>query len=316
MGRMLNKIVRQRQQPTGRTFRLATLLTLIIILIIPGWLFAAEKKVYILTSNDSVKNTRIAEKLEQFIQNKCHSPCKHKTLIQQYDSFSNIETQSDDLVITLGLSVYEKSLKKEKPINWLHALLPLQEHADKTDSRHYYWIEQSLENQINQIRSLSGNDKKLYILFSKDSSWRVEEIRKPSNKNLILLQVEAENIGFELKKNELKNNIVLLIPDKKLFNRNNLKQVLLTGYMNKIILVGYSKSLTMSGTAYSVATDLLSYLREIAEAADNFMTGKSLLKKQFPKQHIIYLNQNILDSLITDGELSTKDRSDIKVVIQ
>lgn len=88
-------------------------------------------------------------------------------------------------------------------------------------------------------------------------------------------------------------DFVIALPDSSVYNRGNIKSILLTTYKAKVPLIGYSDALSRAGALLSIFTPAEQLGKE---AAEWFMHGQAKLKAS-PRFFQVKLNKKVARSL-------------------
>ena len=268
--------------------------------------------IVIVTSSDAELYSRIGasvvSKLDQYCRkNRCvnsnHPIIKTISLKQVHEITA---TSSSELIISLGSKARNRldALQLADSVQVLHALIPLNSSLITQKHNHYTLVlDQPIEKILKFTWALLEPDKPVGILYSSNSQWRMPAIREASKQSTIeILESRINNqdvrdIGASLKALLPKVSSILILPDKSIYNRSTIAQLLLTGYQNQIPFIGYSKALAKTGALASVTTDKNSIAQDISDLAIKLLTGKEVEPIQFPKRHKLVINKKILESM-------------------
>lgn len=299
----------------ARLFLLAVLLLFSCALPAAGF-----DKVWIIKSADSEQYREIASMLSLGINARCTSPCSTSNIKTiNPDELAQISSSDRNLIVTLGTKAYETV--KQLPVARIgqqamlyHTLLPLDQ-APSGTSTAFFWLEQSPATQLDVLERLFGNKRKIFLFYSDDSEWRIADWEKSAAKSRLRItfeKIRPRDIGTVLSSDRLNGQAVVLLPDKTIYNRFTLKQILLAGYMNQLALVGYSRSLSKSGAAASIITDLEPYLLETASHITQIIASGTLPGNRFPQDWKVILNSEISDTLNLQIDKSRFDNNQLE----
>lgn len=294
-------------------------LSIILLFCLSFPLFADIGSLYVITSDDSKKYNTLAKAVTAQIQKNCATDCFSKMqIISAADSATQTFT-ADDFVVTLGLNAYLQShggKRADKPPKYLHALLPRQSIKADANKDYFLWLDQPLQRQLKIIDNLLTDKVRVFIFYTSDSQWRIDEFtpEKTAHIEPVFQKIKPEEIGSILNSPELENQFVLMLPDKKIYNRYNLKQTLLTGYLNRIAFIGYSKSLSRSGAAFSIVTNIQTYLEEISNKVIRIKKAALPELQAYPDHYRLIINSGITQSQALELNLSDINADNIEVL--
>ena len=273
---------------------------------------SSSPHIVIITSSDAELYTGISasvvSKLDQHCrQNRCvdHDNPVIKTIsLKQVDELTS--TLNPELIISLGSKARNRldALQLADSVQVLHALIPLSSSLiTQKHNHHTLVLDQPVEKILQITRALLEPGKPVGILYSSDSQWRMSAIREASKESGITIlesridNQDVRNIGVSLKALLPKVSSILILPDKSIYNRSTIAQLLLTGYQNQIPFIGYSKALAKTGALASVSTEKSSIAQDISDLAIKLLTGQKVDPIQFPKQHTLVINKKIQESM-------------------
>jgi hypothetical protein len=281
-------------------FLLASLLLFAVNLPAAGF-----DKVWIIKSANTEQYRDIAAALSLGVNAQCTKLCSSSSIKAiDLDELTQINHNDRNLLITIGTKAYDTvselpTSKTGEESVFYHTLLPL-EQKTATASHAFFWLEQSPSTQVKVLERLLGTNRDIYLFYSDESEWRVSDWQKAAAQSRLRFKFEKirpKDIGTELSSDKLNGKTVVLLPDKKIYNRFTLKQILLAGYLNQVTLIGYSKALSKSGAAASIITDLDAYLLETSKLIVQIIESGKLPENSFPQGWKVILNNEIIQSL-------------------
>jgi len=292
--------------------------------------FNSEQRtdILIIKSADSGIYTYISEYLSQRLPALCNQQCNHEKTLSIHTGLADelglsLQPGEYDLIITLGTKAKNKldTRSLSRPPATIHGMIPLQATMEDNSPNHYYLVlDQPAEKILNAVKQLLGTDKPVGILYSQSSSWRLPEYEMAAKNNGIsistfpVLETGARNIGINLKTIIPKVSSILIIPDKNVYNRTTIAQLLLTGFKNRMPFIGYSRSLAITGAIASVTTDKDSIGQDISTLAIKLLNNQGMDELQFPSRYRLVINKNILESLEIDIDRSLLEADDVEVI--
>ena len=269
-------------------------------------------KILILKSNNSALYNKLASELVFTLGIQCKN-CPEKPLLINTDTIS--EPPSDrtdskysnyDFIITLGKKAWQKTeaLKLGKEIKTLHAVLPLDQSIINARPNQYFLVlEQSYEKQLQILSDLFNQQHYISVIYSDNSQWRKALIINASEKVGItpdfrkIESVDYSSISTLLNQKNLTAKSILMLPDKQLYNRNNINQILLSGYRNNITFIGYSISLAKTGALASIITPQNDIASDISKLSYEILNQEKTPGIYYPSSYKVFINQNILETL-------------------
>jgi len=208
-------------------------------------------KIFIIQSEKSDFYQNLTAKLKSRLNDLCQpgSGCAnnpynfHITSVEELKEQA-IATDSYSQVITLGVkaeNIYHQLALPHSQQQVIHALVPFDLALKNTSYNHISLVlDQPLERQLQIINQLVPSTKPIGIIYSDNSLWIEDAAANLSpDLNIPLITVKANTDQFNdfaeiLQKTLPHVRLILMIPDKSLYNRLTIKQTLLTGYFSKV----------------------------------------------------------------------------------
>jgi hypothetical protein len=269
-------------------------------------------KILILKSNNSALYNKLASELVFTLGIQCKN-CPEKPLLINTDTISepssdrtNSKYSNYDFIITLGKKAWLKTeaLNLGEKIKTLHAVLPLDQLIINAKPNQYFLVlEQSYEKQLRILSDLLYEHPNISVIYSNDSAWRKALIENASENISITTDfrkiepLDYSSISKLLNQKKIKANNILMLPDKQLYNRNNISQILLSGYANNITFIGYSISLAKTGALASIITPQNDIASDISKLSYEILDQKKMPGIYYPSSYKVFINQSILETL-------------------
>jgi ABC-type uncharacterized transport system substrate-binding protein len=180
-------------------------------------------------------------------------------------------------------------------------------------------LDQPPEKQLAVIKQLFGKDKPVGILHSKASAWRMAAYQLAADQlDMKIISAQAKNqdssdLGHALNRILSEIGSVLIIPDKTIYNRSTIAQLLLTGYQKRIPFIGYSKSLAKTGAMASVITEKNLIAQDISGLVIKLLDNQQVENLQFPEKYKLIFNKKILESMDIKINEEIHESEDVKV---
>lgn len=297
-------------------FRLTGLkLLLLLLILLPGLPVHAQPgiEILILKSSDSELYSELSELLQQQIPVNCASACNKphslRFRVETADDFANNAGNPatlPELTITLGLQA--KNLFDAIPgagnHSVIHAMLPNKPALQQLKPQHSALVLDQPPLQILRITAqLIKSDKPVGMLYSPESRWQLDAISAAASElGLAIKLIGVTNTDITAMGSQLADNIgelaaVVIIPDKTIYNRSTIGQILLTGFLNRTPFIGYSRALAKTGALASVVTDIEDIPSDIAVLAVDILNKKPVERIHFPKRYRLVVNASITEAM-------------------
>ena len=295
-------------------------LTCFAFLLIPTLSIANESSILIVESSSSniyqTFSKKITSKLEYLCSNRCPEYSIDTITV---DSLETTDIASYNVIVTLGVKAAKSIEEVEGNQQVLHTLVPASFYKDNKHKTHkLLLLDQPLNRQLNILDKLLGKNNKIGILYSDQTRDINDQIIKSKDKNNLSVKTyfvnTEESIGEQLK--EIFNEIdaILIIPDKDIYNRISLKEILLTGYFNKTPFIGYSKAIAKAGALASIYTGKENISHDTATLIVKLLNGKTIPDTSYPSEYKLIINKTIQDSIQYKLPQSIFDQSSTEVI--
>lgn len=160
-------------------------------------------------------------------------------------------------------------------------------------------LDQPLERQVNLITQIFPEKKRMGLLIGPENEAARNQMRKIAAKYGLSLEVEeaGEDGAVVPSVNRLlaRSDVLLALPDRLIYHRNNVRPILLASYYYQRPVVGYSAAFATAGA--SVA--LFSTPAQIARQASGVLLSgrKDLPLVMLPEKFSLTYNRQVLRSL-------------------
>lgn len=273
-----------------------------------------QANILIVKSADSEIYSYTSQLLSQRIPQLCIKQCNDEATLDIHIGLadelgSSLQPADYDLIITLGTKSKNKldTNSLETPPSTIHGLIPLRASMEDNSPNHYSLVLDQPANKIlSLVKHLLGTDKPVGIPYSKSSSWRLPEYERAAKISGISIatfpipETDSRSIGMHFKKIIPQVGSILIIPDKTIYNRSTISQLLLTGFKNRVPFIGYSRSLAITGTIASVTTQKDLIGQDLSTMAIRLLNKQHIDELQYPSEYRLVINKNILESLDID----------------
>jgi len=282
------------------------LICMLLSLFTPCSLVFADNIILLQSSSEDLYNN-LSTEIKSQILTECVDACDKNLQILQMDidGFNNYSASPDEdlLIITLGVRAYQAALNPSSSDNrqYVHALMPKKETLETANNRFYFFIEVNPEDIVRLTQQLLKPEKPLLIFYSDETAWRIRDYAEASTKygiELKTIKTSFTKIGRDLSQTENQYAAVIMLPDKELYNRQTIRQVLLEGFTLNLPFIGYSSALTRLGTTISFVSPLNQHAKDIGGLAHKLISRQKINKQFFYSSKVdIKVNQNISDAM-------------------
>ncbi len=124
------------------------------------------------------------------------------------------------------------------------------------------YSDSSIPQQLALIQSIFGEQANVAVLLSQKTEFLKKELLAAANKIDVNIKIHKHLPGRDINKSHNQTrgaNVLLALPDSTIYNRTNLKKIILSSYRKRQAIIGYSVQLVEAGgiaTVYSDPEDL------------------------------------------------------------
>ena len=310
---MYLKQTKKRSSPLRFKFFVTAFLCLIFFSIFyPVSCFSDTKKLIIIKSEDNELYNKLERKIVNRLGENCRQDCEehlyHIEVItaEQILSVDNL-LDGYFFAVTLGVKAQDVYMNKNaagmKQLA-LHALVPQHLSHHDHELQHYSLVlDQPIETILAAVNQLINVTKPVGIPFTANSEWRIKSISEAASKlgiNIKTFRIETKDpqkLGSSLKTVLPQVSSIIMLPDKSLYNRTTINEILLTGYLNKVPFIGYSKALVKTGAFASFITSQNIIADDIIDSVKNIIDGRIHDSIIYPSAYKLIINEQIQQSL-------------------
>lgn len=230
--------------------------------------------------------------------------------------------ENSELVIALGVKALEEAgkLKHTTPVLGVFTPMPafntlLSKGRRELGNFSAIVLDQPYWRQMSLVKTILPETKKLGILLGSTSTQYSEYITDEAEEVGLSLGIEnvssSADIIPKLNKVLEANDVLLAIPDPKIYNRETAEPILLTSYRHQKPVFGYSQSYVRAGALAAVYSSTKQLAKQAAEIATASQQAPNLLPPpQAPKYFSILVNRQVARSLnitlLDDDQLLNK----------
>ena len=158
------------------------------------------------------------------------------------------------------------------------------------------YAEVSIQDQLAAIEKILGQDNIIALLYSSSTQYLINEIRGRAERLLLTEMKEHESISDALRKIRTAK-VLLAFPSREIYNKKNIKNILITTYRRNQSVFGYSRSFVKAGAiAAAFTTDSL-VVKQYLEWAQQSKPTNHLPEPSYPKYYHIAVNEQVARSL-------------------
>jgi len=208
-----------------------------------------------------------------------------------------------DLLVAVGrqASTLVRQLQPNKP--QLH-LLVFRQNVQATSAQGEHsttiFMEQPLRRQLEFIQYLLPEKRRIGVLLGKPSLATEPELKALAQGLNLELRIryvnDAREIGPALHKLRDKVDLILALPDARVYNRNTLSSILLATFRNGIPVIGFSEGMVKAGALAALHSVPGKIAAQAADQALQILQGKQPANS-YPVAHAVAVNRRVARSL-------------------
>lgn len=216
--------------------------------------------------------------------------------------------QPVNLIVTVGMKAAEQMAGKTAT-SMLLAMIPSSEYDDLLTKRprsahtSAIYLDQPWARQVALLRTALPKHTKVGILYSANTSSSVEALHKQLlNDGATLIEQPVSGAGAVFDSLDAvlsRSEVLLALPDKTIYNTNNIRNILISSYRHGVPLVGFSQALVNAGALYALFSTPDQLAAQTSAATILFAKSWQLVDAQFPTLYTIAVNQEVARSLGT-----------------
>lgn len=233
--------------------------------------------------------------------------------IEQLDTATN----PPDLIIAIGSRALRQTLARAGSTPIIATLIPqisyeklLSESANHNRRVSAIWLDQPPSRQASFLRHLLPGRTRIGMLVSKETRAQANQFRQPfaaAGLTLEYADSESEQSLLPSLNNLLAQvQILFAIPDSTIYNRDNIKGILMTTYRYERPVVAFSPAFVNAGALAALYSTPAQIARQTAELLQS--SGTALPPPMSPKQFAIRINLNVAEAF----NLALQEEADIR----
>ncbi len=261
--------------------------------------------VLVLLSEDGAAYREVADSLKlQLAQEK---PTLSVT-VETLNGVDDLAARESRLILSVGLKATEAALERQLRTPVLATLVPkdgfdMLSRSAIADRRMLsaIYLDQPYSRQFALIRLAFPGRNKVGMLLQPGEQSKQEALQvaaKAQRLQLVSAEVNSD-IGLLpiLERVLAGSDVLLALPEPRLYNKNTIQSVLLTSYRYRDPLVGYSQALVRAGALVALYSKPAQIGRQAGEIVVRTFNSGSLPPPQYPKYFSVSINQQVARSL-------------------
>lgn len=226
-------------------------------------------------------------------------------LVERAEEFSD-SSQQADLILSVGIKATEWVAGRTKtPL--LAAMVPRYGTAELLATgpgaarTSVIFLDQPWDRQAALLRAALPDRARVGVLYSSASAFEISELRRQLARHGATL-IEKRSTTAELLFDDLDEilsrcDVLLALPEGRIFNGANIRNILLSSYNRGIPLVGFSEAFVTAGALMAVFSTPEQLAAQARAATIAYARLRRLPDSQAPAQFNIAVNQEVARSL-------------------
>lgn len=227
------------------------------------------------------------------------------TVLQRPEDFTG-DAGGAELIVTVGVKATESLAGKSRtpllaamiPSHKYGALMEMRGHNNPTTA---LYVDQPWSRQLALVRAVLPERSKVGLLYSKDAGFDFSELRKEAQQHhvtLVEMPTRSEEALFgDLVSLLSGSDVLLALPDSKVFNSSTIRNILLESYRHKIPLLGLSQAYVNAGALCAVYSTPEQLAAQVDSIVIKFAQNRRLPEVQFPVLYNVAINQEVMRAL-------------------
>ena len=277
-------------------FRQALAGLMLVLLQVPSQSYAANLDVLLVLSGNEQPYHEFATALRQSLPAGIH--------VSQLDNMAALSEagQGAGLIVTVGLKAGEwVAPRTDKPL--LLAMLPSYKYAELQAQHHSgnplsaIFVDQPWSRQVSLVRAALPGYSKVGLLHSPSSNLDIAQLRKLLEQDGTSLIVKtsdpAGSLYASLNSVLSQSDVLLAVPDGAIYNSDNIRNILLSSFRQRVPLIGLSRAYVNAGALCAVYSTPQDLATQAGAAIAGFARNQRLPKAQFPHFYNVAINREV-----------------------
>jgi len=194
-------------------------------------------------------------------------------------SISELNKSAPRAIISLNKTASRQLLAIKQGIPVFHALTTLakaKQYATclpncltSLPQHRFFILDQPPIRQIKLIQLVDSSIKDIGVIVTEQSSFFIQPLKEATLKSKLSLNIhltQASSVRYQIDDIARSSDIILAIPDSRVYNSSSLSQVLLTSYRHGTPVIGFSKGFMKAGAITGVISSLDQLSQHLAES--------------------------------------------------
>ena len=162
--------------------------------------------------------------------------------------------------------------------------------------------------QIRLIKKLYNRPVNVAVLLSHNTRYLRKELNQVARNNEVtidILNVTASDNIYKVLNKISKSDVLLAVPDEKIYNLNTIRTILLTTYRHNQALIGFSQGMVTAGALASVTSNLEDVVDEIKNWIGKYKKYNVLPKARYARYFNVKINEHVAQSFKVENTSAT-----------
>ena len=271
---------------------------------------AAPRQVVLLLSDASAPYQEVARAIRDGLDAEINAgKINVKTVIEGDPGLDEALGGPDSLLIPLGLKAAQASARRDQAILTGFVARPAFERlfppgAGRRPASAVY-LDQPLNRRLELVRAIWPRAHNLGAVFGTGTVPAQTQSELNSSASAAGMRLVAANLGsgdelFNALKDLLPNvDVLLLLPDPLVVNRNSIQNLMLSTYRQRVPAIGYSRDLVDAGALAAVYSTPQQIGTQLAEIVQRMLPGKTwdLPAPSYPRYFTVKTNTSVARAL-------------------
>ncbi len=271
---------------------------------------AAPRQVVLLLSDASAPYQEVARAIRDGLDAEISAgKLTVKTIIEGDPGLDEALAQSDGLLIPLGLKAAQNSARREQPVLTGFVARPAFEKlfpagAGRRPASAVY-LDQPFSRRLELVRAIWPRAHNLGAVFGVGMAPSQTQAELNSSASAAGMRLVSANLGssdelFNALKELLPNvDVLLLLPDPLVVNRNSIQNLMLSTYRQRVPAIAYSRDLVDAGALAAVYSTPQQIGTQLAEIVQRMLGGRGwdLPGPGYPKYFTVKTNTSVARAL-------------------
>jgi ABC-type uncharacterized transport system substrate-binding protein len=158
--------------------------------------------------------------------------------------------------------------------------------------------------------ALPGRHRIGVLIGPESRMFETEMQRSAADRGLeaVIVRSGGEDLGTAMQRVIDEAEVLLAVPDPKVFNGSTIQNILTSAYRRRIPLVGFSPAYVKAGALLAIYSSPTQVGLQAGEAARGFLAGRGLPPPQGPHYFSVGINPDVAHSLgiVFDADATTR----------